>query len=404
MSYNPTASQSLHKYNVLNYGASCSSFQTTGSITSGQSSLVVAETNTFLIGQGICILGAGTSGANLVTTISNIVGTTITLATTAGGTVTNAVVIHDDTNAVNAAIADAYSKNGGVIYFPQNGPSGCDGWCRLSGPFNAATNSIVTFPQNLTYIGTPKIIKFEGEICGWSNSSGGIGGGCVLDFTNSAAGSGTLPSAIAAAPYVVSTNSNYTTIFNNVSFDIDNLAIVVPNQTTICGINMANAMQTIIGNRVLIFSLASGGAWSPNGNNTIGILFPQFNNNVQLICGAAEIVGFTTGIIAGEHQILNNPFINLCNFAMQMAWQSQHVYSGIVTIQDCIQVLYVGVGFSYPSSVLLTLDVSLSGSGSFARGGTDIEDTGDFLKGVLYIKGTGSLNISGGSNITPIFI
>jgi hypothetical protein len=70
--------------------------ETTGSITSGTASLVVANAATWSAGQGIKVAGAGASGAALTTTVSSIVGTTLTLAANAGTTVSSAVVSHTD--------------------------------------------------------------------------------------------------------------------------------------------------------------------------------------------------------------------------------------------------------------------------------------------------------------------
>ncbi len=69
--------------------------QTTGSIASGSSSLSVVSAAGLSAGDPITIQGAGTSGQDLTTTITNIAGTTITLAapassTISGGAVTNA--------------------------------------------------------------------------------------------------------------------------------------------------------------------------------------------------------------------------------------------------------------------------------------------------------------------------
>lgn len=65
---------------------------TTGSITSGQATLTVASTLTWAANQGIRVAGAGTAGADLVTTVSSIAGSVLTLAANASTTVSNAKV------------------------------------------------------------------------------------------------------------------------------------------------------------------------------------------------------------------------------------------------------------------------------------------------------------------------
>lgn len=63
------------------------SVQTTGSITSGSASLTVASATGITIGKKLVVRGAGSSGADLVAKVSNVAGTTITLDTSAGTTV-----------------------------------------------------------------------------------------------------------------------------------------------------------------------------------------------------------------------------------------------------------------------------------------------------------------------------
>lgn len=69
------------------------SYQTTGGIITGTATLTVASGTGFAIGKKVIVYGAGTAGADLVTTISNVAGTTITLAANAGTTVAGAAVV-----------------------------------------------------------------------------------------------------------------------------------------------------------------------------------------------------------------------------------------------------------------------------------------------------------------------
>lgn len=103
------------------YYASGSGVTTTGSITTGTNSLTVASASSFAINQGIAIPGAGTGGSGgteLVTTITNIVGTTLTLAANATSTVSSVVIYHDDTAALSAAITAAVAATNAELYIP----------------------------------------------------------------------------------------------------------------------------------------------------------------------------------------------------------------------------------------------------------------------------------------------
>lgn len=96
------------------FGASGSNASTTGSITSGSTTLSVASAIDFQNGQGIQVAGAGASGALLVTSIVSGAGTpNLVLASAAGTTVTTAAVNHNDRVAITNAIA-----GGGAIGIP----------------------------------------------------------------------------------------------------------------------------------------------------------------------------------------------------------------------------------------------------------------------------------------------
>jgi hypothetical protein len=74
------------------------SSQSTGAMTSGQTALTVGTSVTTLTGQQVTVFGAGTSGANLVTTISaGAASATQTLSAAAGTTVSGAIVVFGPT-------------------------------------------------------------------------------------------------------------------------------------------------------------------------------------------------------------------------------------------------------------------------------------------------------------------
>jgi len=77
-------------YIAENNGLNGKDDTTTGTISSGTNSLVVADVTGFAISDPITVLGADTSGVDLETTISNIAGTTFTLTDNASTSVTNA--------------------------------------------------------------------------------------------------------------------------------------------------------------------------------------------------------------------------------------------------------------------------------------------------------------------------
>jgi hypothetical protein len=84
------------------HGGGAANVATTGSITTGTYALTVADATNLAVGEAIDVAGAGTGGADLKTYINAISGTTVTLASKAGKTVTSATVIQDYTNGSTA--------------------------------------------------------------------------------------------------------------------------------------------------------------------------------------------------------------------------------------------------------------------------------------------------------------
>jgi len=96
---------------ISQYNAAGVITTTTGTISSGHNSLVVASAAGWTVGMGIAVHNAGAGGnTELVTTVSAIVGNTFTLGANASATATGQIVNHDDTAAISAAITAGASS------------------------------------------------------------------------------------------------------------------------------------------------------------------------------------------------------------------------------------------------------------------------------------------------------
>lgn len=120
---------------------------TTGSITSGTATLVVASASGWSIGMGIAVANAGAGGTTeLITTISNISGTTFTLNNNASATASAQTVNHDDTACLNTAVnsgKNVHIRGGGynvtsAILFALPVHVVGDGWADRAANPNAA--------------------------------------------------------------------------------------------------------------------------------------------------------------------------------------------------------------------------------------------------------------------------
>jgi hypothetical protein len=125
------AARAADVVNVKDFGASGSAQTTTGSITTGTNLLTVASAIDFAVGQGISVAGAGAAGALLVSSVTAINGLVLTLAGNAGTSVTGAVVKHDDTAAIQAALTSVQA--GGTVFLP-------DGYYRVSSTLSVVSN------------------------------------------------------------------------------------------------------------------------------------------------------------------------------------------------------------------------------------------------------------------------
>lgn len=89
---------------IASYHASGSIATTTGSITSGSNSLIVASATGWSVGMGIAVANAGSGGTTeLISSVTAVSGTTFTLANNAAATSTTQTVNHDDSAALCAA-------------------------------------------------------------------------------------------------------------------------------------------------------------------------------------------------------------------------------------------------------------------------------------------------------------
>jgi hypothetical protein len=89
---------------ITDYNASPESALTTGSISATSTTLTIASASRWKTGQGILVAGAGVAGADLITSVVAISGTTFTLADAASTTVAGVRVQHDNTAALQAAV------------------------------------------------------------------------------------------------------------------------------------------------------------------------------------------------------------------------------------------------------------------------------------------------------------
>lgn len=402
---------SPEQFPVTNYSGSGNGYiTTTGSGSASSNTLTLASATGWSTGMGIFVAGACTSGCttqasgtNLVTYLTNLVGTTATLNDAIGSLVSGARVAHDNTRAINLAQAAAYNAGGGVVLLPVDTTTGNCVY-KASGPFNAATNSVLTLPQNLTYNGQPTVVELRGEVKGATVDYLTITSGCGIDFTDMPSGTGNTPAGIAVAPFVLTTAMNYLTSFEAVDYRISRLMLEFPNQTNNYGVVLNNALRMGIDDVSISTKADSTNTWSSATGGTVGLWGPAWLNNVFLTVHNTLVVGWNFCQVPGEHTVFSGVvYMASCNTAMDIL-KAHDTISGPIKIESSTHMINVDASVVDEIPLDISMDNEVSASGPFTRS-TDIIDSGNFLFGSLRYKiKTGSetyvpITQTGGTNL-----
>lgn len=335
-------------YNVkVQYNGSDATNQTTGAITNGTAVLVVASTNTFAVGQGVWIAGAGTNGVqggNLGATILSMNGTALTISVNAGTTVTGARVQHENCFAINQAIIDWSNAHGGIVKLP--GAGTISGQYRLNW-FQYGTNngnSLITVPLYTNHFGVPATLFLLGDARGGipDNTSGVYWGTCLNTFD--AVGSGFNPSVMSAGLNNTNlTAATYLTNLNSVNIVVDNLSVFVQTNNGISGLNFGNAGSATIGDNVQVSKVVSNtAAIALDVQNTYGIIMPLTLNNIYNVCGAGIVVGFSNGVACAELCEFRHTSMEFCGNGITLFnTVSSHTIRGNFITQQTINAVAV---------------------------------------------------------------
>jgi len=287
------------------FGAAGVGTTTTGAISSGQFALTLADPTGYAEEQRIVVAGAGVAGAQLFAKINSLAGSVATLDTAASTSVLTGEVSHNDTYAFRAAFA-AHGVASARVFGP------C-GHYMISGPL-ATANAAVSYPANLQSGGLSAYRRdFVGELAGTTSENGSaVAQAGVLIDVSRLAGSGTYPSAFAAASYnpssALDTFNWMTARFENVFFRTR------PNpDTTILQFHEAANFQL----KNCQFDVGTYHAAEPTNQYGVAVVTPKLNNQIQnYIEDVSVLSGFWIGMVCGEAVSGNNISIGRCKRAM----------------------------------------------------------------------------------------
>jgi len=412
-----------HIYNVKDFGAVGDGKRITdGAITSASHTFTSAMAGFTAadVGKIIRVPGAGSSGHDMLTTISAFTNsTTVTLTSAAATTVSSDTVMYgtDNTSFFQAAIFADSLNLGGKVYVP-NGVY-LFGGPLITSAFGGNPNSQLYFP--VAPQGGPGFNRrthyvIEGETppnyqpAGFADSLVMLTGTVLYSMID---GSGNLPALFGTA----SSNAFFNSInYNNFTFR--NLTIMVAQNIGNGGPSMGGIngyfMASLVTDNVGVYADGSIARSVKPTNEVAGICYSQKESEIQSVCSNTQVVGFKYGMIFFDGALINNGFAFICQHAfvfpsnaeniqanyLKAFWNINNIYFPNSTICGIIpsgtayvnitnmqsEVFNAGVWYQYS---FIVIDSGNNGHGNI---GYTISQAGGTFNNGLY-------NVFGGSNI-----
>jgi hypothetical protein len=311
-------------YRVAAYGASGSSNRYSGSISNGQSVLTTTTASDFAIGHGILVKGAGASGADLVTKVAAITGTSVTLQNSASTTISAVAnnVQHDDTVAIQTAIDAAFGAGGGTVLFNSGYFRINKGWTDF--------NSILKVPHQ-PQSDKPVPISFK------STAAHGHAGGVASTLGSTViqtdlVGSGSRPSMLSYGPY-----DNEAADFSTCSqtpITMESLTWRTYDNPQINGLDLiACGGYTILRDVTIDTGMPIFNQTEPT-HGTFGLNLPGNNLTSFIDCTNVGINAYAVGCVASEVAQFNNTVIFACGVGLWIL-SGYHLLSGRLLIWHC---------------------------------------------------------------------
>lgn len=361
---------------MVDYNASGSGATTTtvGSTAPGGTA-TLANASSFKANHGIYIAGAGASGAAYIGIVTaDPVGNVILISPATSTTVPNGTLVqHDDTVALNAALAAAPGKK---VFMP-------NGYYRANAPFGAQ-NGILELPQNSSS-NPPKTIKILGEQVEVTSANVPGTSGVWIDATQrSLLGSGTRPSVFSGKAYG-STGS--LSNFNYISLEMENIAFRIAPNPTISVVQLHNIIESRLKN-IYIFDgeLPSvGTVTEPTTATAAGIIMPGVNNHAKNSLESIGIFAMYQGVCASEHtHFIGDIYASFCKVGLELeSGINGHLNWGKFGSEFCTTMLKISGGGKIALAMVLTGESDRS-TGTWTQTTYDLDDPSNL--------GVGSLN------------
>ncbi len=345
---------------------------TSGTVAPGNT-VTVVDGSSFVAGEGVYIAGAGAAAGNYVGTISAVNGNVLTLNTATSTSVTDAVVMHDETNAFQSFM-NSSTLTGGRAFL------GC-GTYNLNGPLqNTMTeNAIVMLPENAL---DTLVLEVDGETAPGGSSK------CVNIVT--LGDSGNLISG-----YGPNSSSNFTYL----AVTLKNLNFIAPQNPQITILNAANVHELMLDNitaTVAGFDLVSSNPTTPTHANGQGIIFPKSNNSAVISGHNLNVFGYYNAFTVSEHADLTGTiqsYVSACGVVVNSGTHINHI--GKLTIQGATNAICSGDGTSL-------IEIDSLDADAYPRGGSVsniVLDPMNQLLGRIRVSNSGYTVASGGTGL-----
>ncbi len=201
--------------------------------------------------------------------------------------------------------------------------------------FDEVCNSLVPLTQISAYSGIPREWRIRGVCRGRLNNSltDIAPGGVTIDARFAPAGSGVYPSVFGLAPFVLKPSGGSLTGWNDHRVHFRDMLILTGTDSTLSGIQGSNVARLRTDN-VAVLSMLDAGHFIPATHDTVGIYFPQTQNNVFCICNENQIGGYKIGVIGGEHlHFAETTYISGCRMAVRLN-PVLHACKGFLSLEN----------------------------------------------------------------------
>lgn len=400
----PATSTSVTNATVVSFGWPIQT-TTNGTVGSASTTIPVVSANTFAAGQGIYIAGAGAASANYTGVIQSVSSNNIVVSPATSTSVTNALVQHDETNALNSAITDLSNYvTSGTLRFPA-------GICLLNGPLlrTGDANAVIPLPSvpynpggsfNSGQNGPGLMIALEGA-GPQARTSNNLVGWVGVPSTH-----GTIiQTAVGSGNLIGSKNPNETDGFTDVHLNLKNLTFrTVMNP----GITMVHAgfVTELKTEGTIKFDTMAAGASSfpiqPVQTNGVGLVTPLPNNAGENVIDDVDISGFYNAMTWGEHIVVKHAeiYANWQGINCNTNNVFHHNWAGYIDLE---QNAY-GIVAASPGCYIdiAALDTELNNVPSWVSGATNqamVYDPNNYLHGKVRVVFSTYFTRYGGNNI-----